>query len=114
MCQLLCTRMATHRHDGKTQQTTPLYKLMNEYGADKFDIELVENYPCTNKHELLVREGHYIKERGHLIKQISGRSIHDWYEDNREKVVEMKQNIIMKTLQSEQTKKNTMLLTEMN
>ena len=56
---------------------------MNEYGFGKFFIEIIEEYPCNSRLGLFAREGHWIRERGTLNKQIQGRSFKEWYEDNR-------------------------------
>ena len=58
---------------------------------EKYDdvrIELVEDYPCNNKAELNKREGHYIRENKCLNKNISGRTMKEYYEDNKESIKE--------------------------
>ena len=51
----LSTRMAGHRHDAKTQ-TSPLYKAMNEIGAEHFRIVFHSVFPCNSKDELEAEE----------------------------------------------------------
>ena len=97
-------RMKGHRQGSNTKckQHYALYKNMNEYGFDKFFIELIEEYPCNSKLELGAREGHWIKERGTLNKVIQGRSQqehdkdtnckHNWYVKNLDKIRERRQN----------------------
>ena len=51
----LATRMAGHRHDSKTR-THPLYKAMNEIGAEHFRIVLHSAFPCNSKDELEAEE----------------------------------------------------------
>ena len=77
-------RMVKHKYEAKRSQHKPLYQKMNEYGFDKFFIELIEDYSCNTLIELLAREGHWIRERGTLNKQIQGRSRKEWRDDNRE------------------------------
>ena len=85
--QALNRRMVKHKSDAKQLQHKPLYQKMNEYGFDKFFIELIEDYSCNTLIELLAREGHWIRERGTLNKQIQGRSSKEWYYDNRAELV---------------------------
>ena len=69
-------RMTKHKYAAKKMYyNSPLLDKMNEYGFDKFFIELIEEYPCNTKIELLAREGHWIKEIGTLSKTIQGRTM---------------------------------------
>jgi len=79
-------RMKGHKQGphSKCKQHTPLYSKMNEYGFDKFFIELIEDYPCNSKIELCAREGYWIRDRGTLNKVIQGRSRQEWFEDMKE------------------------------
>ena len=99
-------RMKGHKGSAqytKCKQHMILYKKMNEYGFDKFFVELIEEYPCNSKIELGAREGHWIKERGTLNKIIQGRTKqewnaenkdvkHNWYVNNLDKIREQRQN----------------------
>ena len=97
-------RMKGHKQGSHTKckQHYALYSKINEYGFDKFFIELIEDYPCNSKIELGAREGHWIKERGTLNKIIKGRSPqeyakdtnvkHTWYVNNLDKIREQRQN----------------------
>ena len=98
-------RMKGHKGSAqytKCKQHYALYSKMNEYGFDKFFIELIEDYPCNSKIELGAREGHWIKERGALNKVIQGRTPqeynadtdvkHNWYVNNLDKIREQRQN----------------------
>lgn len=90
-------RMTGHRRDMKTEGTKrrKLYSLMNEIGGDKFFIELIEDYPCSSKLELLAREGFYVRDRGTLNKLIPGRTAqeykHEYHKANIERIHEAKQ-----------------------
>lgn len=46
-------------------------------------IELIENYPCECKEELVAREGYLIKQIGTLNALISGRTQREYYKDNK-------------------------------
>jgi hypothetical protein len=47
-------------------------------------IELIENYPCNTKRELLDREGYFIRKIPCVNVQIQGRNKKQWDEDNKE------------------------------
>ena len=76
-------RMKGHRQGShaKCKQHFQLYMKMNEYGFDKFFIELIEECPCNSKIELGAREGHWIKERGTLNKVMQGRTKQEYNKD---------------------------------
>ena len=62
-----------------------LYDKMLEFGKDNFYIELVEEYPCENIEQLNRREGEMIREmKSTLNKQVAGRTINEWREDNKD------------------------------
>ena len=82
-CASLAIRMTKHRFNGTHDKGHALFDLIAEHGVDKFYIELIEDYPCSSKHELLAREGHFIKERGTINKRIAGRTSKQWYEEHK-------------------------------
>ena len=87
-CQPLCKRLSWHKSSINKKNCTnyPLYVKMKELGKECFYIELLENYPCSNKEELRAREGHYIRKMGNLNKRIENRNKKEWTKDNYEKV----------------------------
>ena len=85
-CQALCKRMENHRSDKnrKNKKHFKIYEKMNELGFDNFYIELVEEYPCENVEQLRRREGELIRQfKPTLNKEIAGRTINEWREDNK-------------------------------
>ena len=89
--QPLSKRMAWHRDGMKHNKKKHLkiYQKMNEQGYDQFYIELIEEYQCDNVEQLRRREGEIIRQlKPALNKEIAGRTIKEWYEDNREKKIE--------------------------
>ena len=44
-----------------------------------------ENYPCENEEQLNKREGEIIREIGTVNNYIAGRTLKEYYEDNKEK-----------------------------
>ena len=66
-CESLSKRIERHRakynnyKTGKTNSKISVFDIFDEFGIENCKIELIENYPCNCKEELLRREGHYIK-----------------------------------------------------
>ena len=50
---------------------------MNELGVENFYIELIEQFPCENKEQLLAKEGEYIRKMATLNHQTQGRTIQE-------------------------------------
>ena len=84
--QPLSKRMVGHRSDMKSKRREHyiLYQKMNELGIDNFYIELIEEYPCENKEQLLAKEGEYIRKMATLNHRIQGRSYQEWLDDTKE------------------------------
>jgi hypothetical protein len=80
--------MTKHRYDAQRKTSVSLYHKFKELGADLFYIELIEEYPCNSKQELLAREGYYIRDRGTINKQIAGRSHKQYYQEHKEHYAE--------------------------
>jgi len=59
--------------------------------CEDYKIELIEEYPCNNKHQLERKEGEYIKVNECVNKRVEGRTQKEYYIDNHDKVRE-KQN----------------------
>ena len=88
-CEDLSKRLWRHKNKYKLylQGKVDLicsYNLFNEFGLDNCKIELVENYPCNRKEELLKREGYYIKNNKCVNKIVSGRTKEEYAQDNKE------------------------------
>ena len=86
-CQPLSKRMAWHRDARKRDRTKHLlmYQKMNTIGIEKFYIELIENYPCHSKEELLKREGEVIRDMKPVMNsRIEGRTSKERYIDQIE------------------------------
>lgn len=50
-----------------------------------YKIELVEEYPCSNKRELLLRERFYIENNNCVNINIPGRTKSEWQKANKDK-----------------------------
>jgi hypothetical protein len=65
-----------------------VYIKMREIGFDSFYIELYENLKYDNIEKLLKREGEVIREIGTLNKKIEGRTYKEYYNENKEQILE--------------------------
>jgi len=81
--QPLSARMAKHRSNKKCS----LYQYVNG-NWDNWYIELYEEYPCNNKQLLEKREGEITRLIGNINKKIQGRTKQEYYEDNKEKLLD--------------------------
>ena len=93
-CDELHKRMYEHRKKCRTtykRSNFKIYEEMNNVGVDTFRIELIEEYPCGNRSELLKREGYWIRElKAALNSRVAGRSREEYASDNKELIVEYK------------------------
>ncbi len=89
-CDSLTKRFSGHKLclNSNKNNNRPIYKLMNEIGFERFRIELIEDYPCQDKYQLRQREGYFIREIGTLNKKIEGRTMQEYYIDNKNKIQE--------------------------
>lgn len=78
--QPLSTRLYQH----KTQLNCSSKILFEK--SDNVKIELIEEFPCENKDQLNQREGHWIREINCVNKNIAGRTVKEWYQDNQEQI----------------------------
>ena len=84
--RILSYRLTDHKSDykgylnGKRNYRTS-FELMKLGDAQ---IILVEDYRCDTKKELLARERFYIENNICVNKEIPGRTIKEWREDNKE------------------------------
>ena len=79
------TRMKQHIRDMAKYTNFKLYKAMNQFKADNFYINLLEEFQYIDIKELRKQEGKYIKiVKPELNKNIAGRSVKEYNEDNKE------------------------------
>jgi hypothetical protein len=81
------TQPLSVRFGGHKRQTCSSREIM------KFEdcyIELLENYPCADKNELNRREGELIRNMDCVNKQIPGRTVVEWHQDNKQAIKEQR------------------------
>ena len=90
--QKLSYRMAGHRRDynrylsGKFPYNNSIFNLFDEFGVENCKIVWIEDFPCNSKKELEAREGKHQKETDCVNKVIAGRTLEEYYQDNKEKI----------------------------
>jgi hypothetical protein len=87
----LSKRLANHKNTYKHWLNTHKGSYTRSYDILKYNdayIELLEEYPCENKQQLLRREGEHIRNLNCVNKIISGRTNKEYYQDNKECIKE--------------------------
>jgi len=92
--QLLCQRLGDHKnHYNKFKNNNYHYitafKILE---CEDYKMELIEEYPCNNKEQLRRKEGEYIRNNECVNKCIAGRTEKEYYQDNKEKLIEHSKN----------------------
>ena len=82
--QPLSKRMVGHRSESERRKHYILYQKMNDIGVEHFYIELIQEFPCENKEQLMAKEGEYIREMATLNHRIQGRTMQEWLDDTKE------------------------------
>ena len=88
--QSLASRMAQHRSDYKNYLQGNGGKYLSSFEVMKFPdakIELIEYYPCNTGEELHAREGQLVRATECVNKNIPGRNVQEWYQDNKDAVL---------------------------
>jgi len=89
----LSQRMTKHKSDykrwknGKANKVSS-YELFEKYGIENCKIELLEIFPCNSKDELTKKEGDHIRALNCVNKKIAGRTIKEYYDENKDTILE--------------------------
>ena len=73
--------------DDKSDYTSSFY-LFNKYDISNCKIELECEYPCNSREDLEEIEGWYQKNHTCVNMHIAGRTLKEWYQDNKEQILE--------------------------
>jgi len=87
--QRLSQRLAEHVKSYKIGSNIASRSILE---TGNYNIELIQEYPCNDKKELLEKESEYIRNNTCLNKVIPNRNRSEWYETNRSQLL-MKRNI---------------------
>ena len=105
--QELSSRMAQHRahyrrwKDGVSGSVS-IFELFEKYGVENCKIQLLEEYPCENKNQMMRREGYHILNEICVNKIVAGQTYKEYYEANKEQIQEYKK----KYYENEENKKH--------
>ena len=88
--------MAEHRkhfrqYKERSRHITTSVGLFEEYGVENCKIELIEEFPCDTKEQLLKQEGHYIRHTECVNRCIAGRTRAEYMQENADAIKERKQ-----------------------
>ena len=89
--QSLSQRLASHLRDKKNYDTDNTKHYTTSYlvlECEDYKIELLEEYACNNKQQLLKKEGEHIKNNECVNRCIAGRTRKEWHTDNADKLKE--------------------------
>ena len=92
-CESLSKRMTRHREKfmayqrGNKREYATSFLLFEEFGIENCKIELLENFPCSSREELLQREGGYIQAFVCVNKVIPIQAV-PYYWRHRDEVLE--------------------------
>lgn len=83
-CDYLSSRLGKHKYSYKKGRCSTSKELLKYADCE---IELIEEFPCTTKRELLDREGYHIRITPNCVNaRIAGRAGKQWREDNKETI----------------------------
>ena len=85
----LSERMGEHRKHANTNPEGLLHALMADVGISHFHIELLIDFPCERKEQLLAEEGRQIRlAQPPCNIRIAGRNMKEWYDENKTALIE--------------------------
>lgn len=87
--QRLSGHMREYRQCKKRKGNCNSYLILE---CEDYKIELVEEYPCNNKQQLLKKEGEYIKNNICINKRVAGRTKKEYHKDNK-KIIDERNKI---------------------
>ena len=73
ICRLRICYKHWSKKDKKKKKVT-LFNIFEEFGIDNCKIELIENYPCLYRYELVKREEYYIKNTDCVNKKTKDKT----------------------------------------
>ncbi len=97
--ETLAQRLAKHKWSYKSYNNDNNKLYATSYlvlDCEDYKMELVEEYPCNNRQQLLIKEGEYIKNNDCVNKCVAGRTkieySKQYHKDNAEKESEYKKD----------------------
>jgi len=75
-------RYSLHKSDCKSSKNVSLYNHIDNDDWSDWYIDVYEFFPCNSRSELCKREGEVTREIATINKNIAGRTMKEYYEDN--------------------------------
>ena len=97
-CNTLAKRIGQHRTDAK-ENSKSLYTSSSIINRCDYDYSLIEKYKCNNKQELHARERCWIENNECVNKVVPGRTQKEYYQDNKEELLEYQKNYKVKNIE---------------
>ena len=82
---------------GKADCNRRVNIIFDKYGIENCKIELIQDFPCQSRNELLKQEGEHIRNNDCVNKIVSGRTNQEWREDNYEHYINKKRQLWNRT-----------------
>jgi ribosomal protein L9 len=80
-------RLQQHIKDSKLNKMVSSDQIIKEFGADNVKIELIEEVKCENRKELCKLEGEYIRKLECVNKNVAGRTLKEYREEEKESLL---------------------------
>ena len=116
-CQPLSKRFSKHKETynqytkGKADCNRRVNTIFDKYGIENCKIELLHNFPCQSRNELLKQEGEHIRNNDCVNKIVSGRTNEEWIADNYEYYINQKRQYWNETKDEQNKKRGNLLKT---
>jgi len=116
-CQSLSKRFYKHKENyyqytkGKADCNRRVNIIFDKYGIENCKIELIQDFPCQSRNELLKQEGEHIRNNDCVNKIVSGRTNQEWREDNYEHYINKKRQLWNRTKDEQNKKRGNLLKT---
>ena len=110
-CQSLSKRFYKHKEkyyqytEGKADCNRIVNIIFDRYGIENCKIELLQDFPCQSRNELLRQEGEHIRNNDCVNKIVSGRTNEEWRKDNYEHYINQKRQNWNETKDEQNRKK---------
>ena len=88
-------RLQQHIKDSRSNKTVSSDLIIKEFGPENVKIELIKAVKCENRLELCKLEGEYIRELQCVNKNIAGRTLKEYKEEEKENLLIRNREYIM-------------------
>ena len=89
-------RLQQHIKDSRSTKVVSSDIIIKEFGPDNVRIELIEEVKCENRKELCKLEGEYIRKLDCVNKNVAGRTLKEYKEEEKENLLLKNRDYIKK------------------